>query len=155
MFPDLDCLIVDRALNRHTAFGLGIHRWIGSTLARMGRRMSSATFRIRNEPQMARAEVRFNASLSRSRLLVGSAAVAAARVGSALSPQYLAASAIAQEIVICAATPDAQTLFWKSAGAAHHTAEHQLDALADRSIYPVTEPHPKIGDDDERTRDRR
>jgi cytochrome P450 len=35
MFPDADRVIVDRAVNRHAAFGLGIHRCIGSTLARM------------------------------------------------------------------------------------------------------------------------
>jgi len=35
VFPDFDCVIVDSALNRHAAFGLGIHRWIGSTVARM------------------------------------------------------------------------------------------------------------------------
>jgi cytochrome P450 len=35
MFPDADRVIIDRAENRHAAFGLGIHRCIGSNLARM------------------------------------------------------------------------------------------------------------------------
>jgi cytochrome P450 len=35
MFPDADKVVLDRAENRHAAFGLGIHRCIGSHLARM------------------------------------------------------------------------------------------------------------------------
>jgi cytochrome P450 len=35
MFPDPDKVIIDRKENRHAAFGLGIHRCIGSNLARM------------------------------------------------------------------------------------------------------------------------
>jgi len=35
MFPDANKVIIDRAQNRHAAFGLGIHRCIGSNLARM------------------------------------------------------------------------------------------------------------------------
>ena len=35
MFPDADRVILDRAQNRHAAFGLGIHRCVGSNLARM------------------------------------------------------------------------------------------------------------------------
>jgi hypothetical protein len=35
MFEDADKVIVDRKENRHAAFGLGIHRCIGSNLARM------------------------------------------------------------------------------------------------------------------------
>jgi hypothetical protein len=35
MFPDADKVILDRKENRHAAFGLGIHRCIGSNLARM------------------------------------------------------------------------------------------------------------------------
>jgi cytochrome P450 len=34
-FPDADKVLIDRAENRHAAFGLGIHRCIGSNLARM------------------------------------------------------------------------------------------------------------------------
>jgi cytochrome P450 len=35
MFPDADRVIIDRKENRHAAFGLGIHRCVGSNLARM------------------------------------------------------------------------------------------------------------------------
>ena len=35
VFTDADRVIIDRAHNRHAAFGLGIHRCIGSNLARM------------------------------------------------------------------------------------------------------------------------
>ncbi|MBR0851015.1 cytochrome P450 [Bradyrhizobium diazoefficiens] len=35
MFPDADKVVIDRRENRHAAFGLGIHRCIGSNLARM------------------------------------------------------------------------------------------------------------------------
>jgi cytochrome P450 len=35
MFPDADRVVLDRTENRHAAFGLGIHRCIGSNLARM------------------------------------------------------------------------------------------------------------------------
>jgi cytochrome P450 len=34
-FPDADRVIIDRRLNRHVAFGAGIHRCAGSNLARM------------------------------------------------------------------------------------------------------------------------
>jgi cytochrome P450 len=35
VFPDADRVVIDRRENRHAAFGLGIHRCIGSNLARM------------------------------------------------------------------------------------------------------------------------
>jgi cytochrome P450 len=35
MFPDADRVVIDRTQNRHAAFGLGIHRCVGSNLARM------------------------------------------------------------------------------------------------------------------------
>ncbi|HEC09528.1 MAG TPA: cytochrome P450 [Acidimicrobiales bacterium] len=35
VFPDADKVIIDRARNRHVAFGVGIHRCAGSNLARM------------------------------------------------------------------------------------------------------------------------
>jgi cytochrome P450 len=35
VFPDADRVIIDRTQNRHAAFGLGIHRCVGSNLARM------------------------------------------------------------------------------------------------------------------------
>jgi cytochrome P450 len=40
MFPDADQVLIDRAENRHAAFGLGIHRCIGSNLARMELRVA-------------------------------------------------------------------------------------------------------------------
>ena len=39
-FPDADKVQIDRAENRHAAFGLGIHRCIGSNLARMELRVA-------------------------------------------------------------------------------------------------------------------
>jgi cytochrome P450 len=35
MFPDAGKVVIDRKENRHAAFGLGIHRCIGSNLARL------------------------------------------------------------------------------------------------------------------------
>jgi cytochrome P450 len=35
VFPDADKIVIDRKENRHAAFGLGIHRCVGSNLARM------------------------------------------------------------------------------------------------------------------------
>jgi cytochrome P450 len=35
MFPNADRVVIDRPENRHAAFGLGIHRCLGSNLARM------------------------------------------------------------------------------------------------------------------------
>jgi cytochrome P450 len=40
MFPDADKVVIDRKENRHAAFGLGIHRCIGSNLARMEMRVA-------------------------------------------------------------------------------------------------------------------
>jgi len=40
VFPDADRVLIDRAENRHAAFGLGIHRCIGSNLARMELRVA-------------------------------------------------------------------------------------------------------------------
>src|SRR5579875_34217 len=39
-FPDADRVVLDRRENRHAAFGLGIHRCIGSNLARMELRVA-------------------------------------------------------------------------------------------------------------------
>ena len=39
-FEDADTFIIDRAKNRHVAFGLGIHRCLGSNLARMEMRVA-------------------------------------------------------------------------------------------------------------------
>ena len=40
MFPDADRVVLDRRKNRHGAFGLGIHRCVGSHLARMEMRVA-------------------------------------------------------------------------------------------------------------------
>jgi cytochrome P450 len=40
VFPDPDRVILDRAENRHMAFGVGIHRCLGSNLARMELRVA-------------------------------------------------------------------------------------------------------------------
>lgn len=39
-FPDADKVVIDRLENRHAAFGLGIHRCLGSNLARMELRVA-------------------------------------------------------------------------------------------------------------------
>jgi cytochrome P450 len=39
-FPDADEVVIDRAENRHAAFGLGIHRCLGSNLARLELRIA-------------------------------------------------------------------------------------------------------------------
>jgi len=43
-FEDPDTFIVDRQENRHAAFGLGIHRCLGSNLARLEMRIAVETF---------------------------------------------------------------------------------------------------------------
>ena len=40
VFPDPDSVIIDRQQNRHSAFGIGIHRCLGSNLARMELRVA-------------------------------------------------------------------------------------------------------------------
>ena len=44
VFQDADKFIIDRAENRHVAFGLGIHRCIGSNLARLELRVAIEEF---------------------------------------------------------------------------------------------------------------
>jgi cytochrome P450 len=44
MFPDAHKVVIDRKENRHAAFGLGIHRCIGSNLARMEMRVAVEEF---------------------------------------------------------------------------------------------------------------
>jgi cytochrome P450 len=48
VFPDPDRVVIDRGTNRHAAFGLGIHRCIGSNLARM---------EIRSAPEQSLARI--------------------------------------------------------------------------------------------------
>ena len=40
LFEDADAVVIDREVNRHSAFGLGIHRCLGSHLARMELRVA-------------------------------------------------------------------------------------------------------------------
>jgi cytochrome P450 len=54
-FPDADRVILDRKQNRHVAFGLGIHRCIGSNLARLEIRIALETF-IRRFPVFSLAD---------------------------------------------------------------------------------------------------
>jgi cytochrome P450 len=44
VFKDADKFIIDRAANRHVAFGLGIHRCVGSNLARLELRVAIEEF---------------------------------------------------------------------------------------------------------------
>ena len=44
VFPDADKVILDRAHNRHLAFGAGIHRCLGSNLVRMELRNALTTW---------------------------------------------------------------------------------------------------------------
>jgi len=43
-FDDADHFVIDRAMNRHAAFGLGIHRCAGSNLARLELRVAIEEF---------------------------------------------------------------------------------------------------------------
>jgi cytochrome P450 len=47
VFPEADRVMIDRAQNRHAAFGLGIHRCVGSNLARMEIRVALAEWLAR------------------------------------------------------------------------------------------------------------
>ncbi len=55
VFKDADQFIIDRAENRHVAFGLGIHRCIGSNLARLELRVAIEEF-IRRYPAFELAD---------------------------------------------------------------------------------------------------
>jgi cytochrome P450 len=50
VFPEPDRVVIDRAENRHAAFGLGIHRCVGSNLARMEMTVAVETF-LRRIPE--------------------------------------------------------------------------------------------------------
>jgi cytochrome P450 len=54
-FPDADKFIIDRKINRHVAFGLGIHRCAGSNLARMEMRVAIEEF-IKRYPKFELAD---------------------------------------------------------------------------------------------------
>lgn len=51
-FEDPDRVLIDRAENRHAAFGLGIHRCLGSNLARLELRVALEEF-VRRYPQFS------------------------------------------------------------------------------------------------------
>jgi cytochrome P450 len=53
-FPDADKVLIDRAENRHAAFGLGIHRCVGSHLARMELKIALEEW-LRRIPEFALA----------------------------------------------------------------------------------------------------
>ena len=55
VFPDADKVIIDREENRHVAFGLGIHRCLGSNLARLELRIAVQVF-IQRFPQFELAD---------------------------------------------------------------------------------------------------
>jgi cytochrome P450 len=55
MFDDADTFIIDREVNRHAAFGLGIHRCVGSNLARLELRLAVEEF-IRRYPKFELAD---------------------------------------------------------------------------------------------------
>jgi cytochrome P450 len=55
VFPDADKVIIDREENRHVAFGLGIHRCLGSNLARLELRIAVEVF-IQRFPQFELAD---------------------------------------------------------------------------------------------------
>jgi cytochrome P450 len=55
VFADADKFVIDRAENRHVAFGLGIHRCAGSNLARMELRVALEEF-IKRYPRFELAE---------------------------------------------------------------------------------------------------
>ena len=55
VFPDADKVIIDREENRHVAFGLGIHRCLGSNLARLELRFAVEVF-IQRFPQFQLAD---------------------------------------------------------------------------------------------------
>ena len=54
MFPDADQVIIDRTENRHATFGLGIHRCVGSNLARMEMTVAVEEF-LKRIPQFSLA----------------------------------------------------------------------------------------------------
>jgi cytochrome P450 len=74
MFPDADKVIIDRQENQHSAFGLGIHRCVGSNLARLEMTVGLEEWlkRIpRKAPCVARASCRSSSQRRRRGPLVG------------------------------------------------------------------------------------
>ena len=84
VFPDADKVIIDRKENRHSAFGLGIHRCVGSNLARLEMTVAveewlkrlralhwPATPRGRKAPCAARVSCRSNSPRRRVTVISG------------------------------------------------------------------------------------
>ena len=57
VFPDADKVVIDRKENRHAAFGLGIHRCVGSNLARMELTVAVEEF-LKRIPEFHLADVK-------------------------------------------------------------------------------------------------
>ena len=75
VFPDADEVHIDRVENRHAAFGLGIHRCLGSNLARMELPIAleewmQALPRLRARPTRTRSRGRPARSAARARIPV-------------------------------------------------------------------------------------
>ena len=60
-FDEPDTFVIDRAENRHAAFGLGIHRCLGSNLARLELRVAVQEFVARFPDFELAGEVRWSA----------------------------------------------------------------------------------------------
>ncbi len=60
MFPDADRVVLDRQENRHAAFGIGIHRCVGSNLARMELRVAIEEWLGRIPDYRVAGEVRWS-----------------------------------------------------------------------------------------------
>ena len=60
VFPDADKVVLDRRENRHVAFGLGIHRCVGSNLARMELRVAIEEWLKRIPDYRVDGEVRWS-----------------------------------------------------------------------------------------------
>ncbi len=60
-FEDPDTFVIDRAENRHAAFGLGIHRCLGSNLARLELRVAIEEFLARFPEFEVAGDVRWSA----------------------------------------------------------------------------------------------
>jgi cytochrome P450 len=60
-FDDADRFVIDRARNRHSAFGLGIHRCLGSNLARLELRIAIEEWMARIPDFELNGDVRWSA----------------------------------------------------------------------------------------------
>jgi cytochrome P450 len=65
MFEDPDTFIIDREVNRHAAFGLGIHRCLGSNLARLELKVAIEEFLARFPSFELAGDVRWSVGMIR------------------------------------------------------------------------------------------